>query len=243
MIMKTWIIITIYWVVSLVAVYAYRAYQNKKNRHLNAILKAFGAKKEISVWKKIVSHVVTVLLVPPLMPFALLFFLIDSVKRQIEKNKKEKQYKKQEKLLTCINLTPPIDIYCDASVALMNAMAYGRFEVFEKMLDDNVQIIRDGQEIIKGKDATMKFWRRWKTEHVDTIDFDAFDRIFVDLDFEVVKSDEDSHACVNLMMTRDAVRFEIKDGRISKLLLTQIEEKPVDYAPNTPSAELHEWPY
>ena len=241
--MKTTILIAVYWVVSLIAVYAYRAYQNKKNRHLNAILKAFGARKEISVWKKIVSHIVTVLLVPPLMPFALLFFLIDSVKRQIEKNKKEKQYKKQEKLLTRINLAPPIDIYCNASVALMNAMAYGRFEVFEKMLDDNVQIIRDDQEIIKGKDATMKFWRRWKTEHVDTIDFDAFDRIFVDLDFEVVKSDEDSHAYVKLMMTWDVVRFEIKDGRISKMLFSHITKEPVDYGTDTSSTELHEWPY
>ena len=241
--MNTWIIIAIYWVVSLIAVYAYRAYKNRKDRPLNAVLKGFGVTKDIPGWKKIVSHVVTVLLVPPLMPIALLFFLIDSVKRQMEKNKKEKQYKKQEKLLTCINLTPPIDIYCDASVALMNAIAYGRFEVFEKMLDDNVQIIRDGREIIKGKDATMKFWRRWKTEHVDTIDFDAFDRIFVDLDFEVVKSDEDSHACVNLMITRDAVRFEIKDGRVSKLLLTHIAEKPVEYDTDTSSTELHEWPY
>jgi hypothetical protein len=222
--MNQWIIISIYWIVVVAAVYAYRVYKNKKNRHLNAILKAFGATKEIPVWKKIVSHVVTVLLVPPLAPIGLLVFLIDRIKKQVEKKRKEKQEKELQKLLTRIDLAPPIDMYCNASVALMNAVAYGRFNVFEKMLNDDVQIIQDGQETITGKEAALRFWRSWKTDHVDTIDFDAFERIFVDVDFEVIKSDDDTHACVRLMMTQQTVKFDINEGRVVKIILF-----PLDY--------------
>ena len=240
MTMKAWIIITIYWVVSLVAVYAYRAYKKKKDRPLNAVLKGFGATKDIPAWKEIVSHAVTVLLVPPLLPIGLLVLLIDRIKKRI---KKKRLYKKYEKLIIIKECNLTKDLYYKASDALVNALAYGKFEKFENMLGDDVQIIQEEHNTIKGKTEVMFFLRTWKTKHVDAIDFDDFYRVFDETDFEIVRSKEDSHACVKLMRTWDEVRFELKDGRVSKLLLTHIAEKPVDYAPNTPSGELHEWPY
>jgi hypothetical protein len=238
--MKTWIIIAIYWVVSLVAVYAYRAYKNRKDRPLNTVLKGFGVTKDIPVWKKNVSHAVTILLVPPLLPIGLLVLLIDRIKKRI-KNKKLNKIFEELIIIKERNLTK--DLYYKASVALVNALAYGNFEKFEKLLDDDVQIIQVGHKTTKGKEAAMKFLRIWKIKHVDTIDLDHFYRIFDESDFEIVRSKDDSHTCVNLMMTRDTVRFEIKDGRVLKLLLTHIAEKPVDYGTDTPSTELHEWPY
>ena len=238
--MKTWIIIlAIYWVVSLVGVYAYRAYKKKKDRHLNAVLKGFGVTKDIPVWKEIVSHAVTILAVPPLLPIGLPILLSDRIKKRIKKNRMNKKF---EKLIIIKERNLKKDLYNKASVALVNALAYGKFEKFEKLLGDEVQIIQEGHKTIKGKSDAMEFLRTWKIKHVDIIDFDHFYRVFDETDFEIVRSKEDSHACVKLMRTWDEVRFEIKDGRVTKLVLTDIAREPVIHRDN-PDTELHDWPY
>lgn len=74
----------------------------------------------------------------------------------------------------------------------------------------------------------MKFWKRWKSKHVDTIDLDSFDRIFNETDFEIVQRGNDVHAGGKLMMTQGAVRFATKDGRVVKMLLIGLSNIPAN---------------
>ena len=53
MIMKTWIIIAIYWSVAVGATYCIRAYNNKKNHFKIAAFKALGITTTPSLWKRI----------------------------------------------------------------------------------------------------------------------------------------------------------------------------------------------
>ena len=39
-----------------------------------------------------------------------------------------------------------------------------------------------------------------------------------------MKNDDDSRACVKLMMTQKIVKFEIKDGRVVKMLLVGLSD-------------------
>ena len=237
--MSTCTIIISYWVIAVLAIYANRMYNRKKNHHMSIVeWKIVGMKD--SAWRKIAFHAFTIFIEPLLLPIGIPAFLIHRVKA--EKKEKERN-KKTHELVVRIESDLTQDLYYKASVALVNALAHGKYSNFEKLLSDDVQIDQEGHEIIKGKGAAMKYWRSWKTEHVDSIDLDAFDRIFDDTDFEVVKSDEDSHAYIKLMMTWDAVKFEIKDGQVSKMVLTQIIKEPEYNCRLNPDTELHEWPY
>lgn len=212
--MKAWIIIAIYWVIAIAAIYANRAYNRKKNHHVSIVeWKIVGLKT--SKWRLICYHIFTIIIEPLLLPVGIPVFLIHRIKERKENEKFDKLVISKERDLKK-------DFYYKASIVLVNALAYGKFKQLEKMLDDYVLIIQEDDKTIKGKSAVMMFWRDWKTKHIDTIDFDAFDRIFNDADFEVVQSEECSHPCVKLMMTQQIITFEIKDRQIVKMCLAPL---------------------
>ena len=211
MIMSTWILITIYWTIAVAAIYANRAYNRKKNHHMSIVeWKIVGLKT--SKWRLIGYHFFTIIIEPLLLPIGIPVFLIHRTKERKENEKLNKLIIRKERNLTR-------DMYYKVSVALAKALAYGKFKQLEKMLDDDVLIIQEGNKIIKAKSAVMEFWRDWKTKHIDTIDFDAFDRIFNDADFEIVQSEDSSHAFVKLMTTQEIVTFEIKDKRVVRMMV------------------------
>ena len=109
------------------------------------------------------------------------------------------------------------DEYYKASIALADALAFGKFKKFEKLLANVVQTMSDDQGIIQGKDATMNYWREWKTYYVDTIDIDDFYRIFDEWDFKIGPCDDSSHACLKLMMKMKVVLFQVEKGRVVKM--------------------------
>ena len=43
-------------------------------------------------------------------------------------------------------------------------------------------------------------------------------------------SDEDSHACVKLMMTQETVRFEVKDNQVVKMIFVGLSDTPTNGA-------------
>lgn len=63
MIMKTWIIIAIYWAMAVGATYCIRAYNDKKNRLKIAAFEAFEIVRTPSLWKRISTHASIVFLV------------------------------------------------------------------------------------------------------------------------------------------------------------------------------------
>lgn len=154
-----------------------------------------------SIWRRVAYHAFTVFLEPWLLPVGIPVFLI-------HRAKEKKENRKFQELVIRLEPNLPQDLYYKASVALVNALAYGKYERLDAFLADDVQVIQNGHKTIKGKTAAMRFWERWKSKHVDAIDLDAFDRIFDDTDFEVVKCDDDSHACAKLMMTHTLVNNE-----------------------------------
>lgn len=236
--MKTFTIIAIVLGVIVVAMYAYPivVLHKKIKFHPKRVVQGF-----LGYWKNFSPRMAFIYLLQHVLPFEAMLAIRNRIEYKKKYNSAEDQ--KFKKLMIKVESGLNKDKYYKASIALADALAFGKFKKFEKLLTNDVQIMSYDQGVIQGKDATMDYWKEWKIKHVDTIDFDHFYRVFDESDFEIVRSKDDTHTCVNLMMTRDAVRFEIKDGRISKLLLTHIADKPVDYAPNTPSAELHEWPY
>lgn len=209
--MNAWIIITIYWVIAIAAIYANRAYNRKKNHHVSIVeWKIVGLKT--SKWRLICYHIFTIIIEPLLLPVGIPIFLIHRIKER-------KENEKLDKLVISKDQNLPQNLYYKASVALANALAYGKFKQFEKMLDDDVQVVQYGHKTITGKAAVMKFWRIWKTKHADTVDFDAFERIFTNADFEVIQGDEYLHIYVKLMMTHEIVTFEIKEKRVVKMMV------------------------
>ncbi len=168
--MNTWIIIAIYWVVAVAAVYAIRSYNNKKNRFKIAALKSIGMTVTTSVWKQIGTHGSILFLVPPLMPVIIPVLLIDKYKKHnhnktmkmSKKMKKEEEPQDEKKYTAKMEENLPNDSYTQASKVMMDALFFGTFDDFENMLDDAVETVLYKSRTIRGKADVLAYWWDWR---------------------------------------------------------------------------------
>lgn len=215
-IMTTWIIIAIYWAVAVAAVYAIRAYNNKKNRLKIAVFETFEMVKRPSLWKQIGTHASILFLVPPLMPVIIPVFLIDKYKKQkhnktmkmSKKMKKEEEPQDEKKYSAKMEENLPNDIYTQASKTMMDALIFGTFDDFENMLDDAVDTILYRSRTIRGKAEVLAYWWGWRKRYVLTKDVTHL---------EVVLSRYYSHACLKVE-NNQLVMFQIKEGKVARIL-------------------------
>ena len=211
MIMKTWIIIAIYWSVAVGATYCIRAYNNKKNRFKIAAFKALGITTTPSLWKRIGTHAAIVFLVPPLMPVIIIVFLIDkSLKHNKMKKKMKTETEPQEvkKYVAKMEENLPNDIFTQASKVMMDALIFGTFDSFESMLDDKVETVLYRLKTLKGKTDVVSYWWDWRKRFVMTKKVK---------NFEVVMSRYYSHACVKVESDQ-LIMFGIEDGKITMIV-------------------------
>ena len=163
-------------------------------------------------WKSFSPRMAFIYLSQHVLPFEAMLAIRNWIESKKKYNSKENQ--KFSKLRIKVEPGLNKDLYYKASIALADALAFGKFKKFEKLLANDVQTSSVDQGVIRGKDATMEYWREWKTKYVDTIDIDGFSRVFDDWDFEIAPCDDNLHACLKLMMKRMAVLFQDKDGSI-----------------------------
>ena len=109
----------------------------------------------------------------------------------------------------------PDSPYTNAAKALGNALISGDFDEFESLLNEKVENIVYSKETHKGKNATIDYWRGWRSRYVETNKAKSF---------EVVFSNYYSNAC--LLMEMMVVMFLIKDGKITKILMMQRHLNP-----------------
>ena len=210
MIMRPWIIVSIYWVVAVVAVYAIRAYNEKKNRLKIAAFEALGIVKASSLWKRVGTHASIILLLPPLMPVVILVFIVDKC---LKHNKMKKKTKKEEpqdekKYSAKMEENLPDDIYTQVSKTMMDALVFGIFDDFEEMLDDAVETVLYRYKTIRGKAEVRAYWWDWRKRFVLTKKV---------TNVEVVLSRYYSHACVKVESDQ-LIMFEVEDGKIIKIV-------------------------
>ena len=211
MIMKTWIIIAIFWSVAVGATYCIRAYNNKKNRFKIAAFKALGITTTPSLWKRIGTHAAIVFLVPPLMPVIIIVFLIDkSLKHNKMKKKMKTETEPQEvkKYTAKMEENLPNDIFTQASKVMLDALIFGTFDDFENMLDEKVETVLYRLKTIKGKADVVSYWWDWRKRFVTTKKV---------TNFNVVMSRYYSHACIRIEEVQ-LIMFQIEEGKIVKIV-------------------------
>ena len=211
MIMKTWIIIAIYWSVAVGATYCIRAYNDKKNRLKIAAFKALGMTTTPSLWKRIGTHAAIVFLVPPLMPVIIIVFLIDKSLKHNKMNKKmktETEPQEEKKYTAKMEENLPNDIFTQASKVMLDALIFGTFDDFENMLDEMVETLLYRLKTIKGKTDVLAYWWDWRKRFVTTKKV---------TNFNVVMSRYYSHACIRIEEVQ-LIMFQIEDGKIVKIV-------------------------
>lgn len=120
--------------------------------------------------------------------------------------------KKKHTPATKIDENLPHDLYTQASVALMNALALGQFEELESMLHEDVRTVCCESRTINGKTETLEYWKEWRRQYVETSNT---------ADFEVMWSNYYSHAC--LRMSHSIIMFLIDGNSISTIVLTEVK--------------------
>ena len=150
---KIWTIIAIYWVVTIIATYVIRYYNNRKRRLAKAAIEGLIGKP--SVWKRISTHASIVFLLPALIPIFIPCYLIVERKTIFKRKNKESQKEEEKKLETKIDENLPSDQYTQAAIVMMNAMTTGDFCEFEKMLNDDAVTICYGYDTFSGKAASI----------------------------------------------------------------------------------------
>lgn len=211
MIMRPWIIVSFYWVVAVVAVYAIRAYNEKKNRLKIAAFEALGIVKTPSLWKRIGTHASIIFLLPPLMPVVILVFIIDkSLKhnKMKKKMKTETEPQEEKKYTAKMEENLPNDIFTQASKVMLDALIYGIFDDFENMLDEKVETVLYRLKTIKGKADVVFYWWDWRKRFVATKKV---------TNFKVVMSRYYSHACIRIEEVQ-LIMFQIEEGKIVKIV-------------------------
>ena len=212
---KIWAIIAIYWVVAIIATYAIRYYNNRKNKLVKAVIRSLSRKP--SVWKQISTHAIIVFLLPAIIPIFIPIYLI--VERKTIFKKKKKEPMEEKKIETKIDENLPADQYTHAAVAMMNALTTGDFSEFENMLSDDAVTICYGYDTFRGKDASVEYLKGWRGRHVVSPTINPPFKTITD--FEVLRNNYYSHAC--LRMDRMIALFRISGERISMVILTPLE--------------------
>lgn len=208
--MKTWIIISIYWIVVVATVYAIRAYNKKKSPLSDLLLEIHEINEKPHFWKRFGTHAAIILLLPLLMPVVIVVFLIDKCLKHNKKKKEiikdESQYENKYSAKMEENL--PDDIYTQVSKIMMDALISGSFDDFEKMLGDYAKTVVYRSRTIQGKVDVRDYWWGWRSRYVLTKKV---------TNLEVVMSHYYSHACLKVE-TDQLLLFQIRDGKISKIV-------------------------
>ena len=95
-----------------------------------------------------------------------------------------------------------------AATVLGNALLSGDFDVFNSMLDNNVETTLYGKKTIVGKDNVFAYWKGWRERFVLTKDV---------TEFEVKHCNHYSNSC--LQMKTMIVLFMMKDTKIVRMIL------------------------
>ena len=173
LIMNIRLIVSAYWLLCVIGTFIVRYHNRKKNKYYKYIKEIIGSKTTLD--KKILTYAAILFVVPPCMPFILIYLSYNGISKAIIKKREirkcaQKAYgsSKLSKLDVDIQKGLSRTKYKLASMSLGEALYSGVFDVFKTFLADDVSTVIYGKKTIFGITNVIEYWKIWREKYVVT---------------------------------------------------------------------------